>query len=129
MDPLLGSIILFAGNFTPRGWAACNGQILSIAQNNALFALLGTTYGGDGMTTFALPDLRGRVPIGFGQGNGLTNVALGEAAGAEKITLTVAQMPQHSHTLNGAGNDANASDPTNAVMAKTGGLSNIYGKR
>jgi microcystin-dependent protein len=98
MDPLLASIILFAGNFAPRGWAFCSGQILSIAQNTALFSLLGTTYGGNGQTTFALPDLRGRTPIGPGQGPGLPNVSLGEVSGATSQTLLVTQMPAHTHT-------------------------------
>lgn len=97
MDPILGQIILFAGNYAPSGWAFCNGQLLPIQQNTALFSLLGTTYGGDGRTTFALPDLRGRAPIHFGQGVGLTNYNLGETGGAETVTLTQAEMPAHSH--------------------------------
>src|SRR5438105_10342167 len=98
-EPFLGQIMLFGGNFAPRGWAFCNGQIMSIAQNTALFSLLGTTYGGDGITTFALPDLRGRAPVGQGQGPGLSNITLGEASGTESITLTIANMPGHNHTL------------------------------
>lgn len=103
MDPILGSIILFAGTFVPRGWADCNGAILPIAQNQALFSLLGITYGGNGTTTFALPDLRGRVPVGIGQGPGLTNHTLGEMAGVETVTLTTNQIPAHTHTIS-AGN-------------------------
>ena len=91
---------MFAGNFAPRGWAFCNGQILSIAQNTALFSILGTTYGGNGQTTFALPDLRGRVPMHPGQGPGLTNHTLGEVAGSETTTLLSSNMPQHTHALN-----------------------------
>jgi len=107
MEPLLGSLLLFAGNFAPRGWMFCNGQLLPIAQNTALFSLLGTTYGGDGMTTFALPDLRGRMPIGWGQGPGLSNYDLGEQAGMENVTLTISNMPAHNHPLLGAsGNGA-----------------------
>lgn len=100
MDPILGTIIIFAGNFEPRGWAFCNGQTLSISQNSALFSLLGTMYGGDGVTTFQLPDLRGRVPMHSGNGNGLTPRVQGEVLGSETVSLTAAQMPQHSHDLN-----------------------------
>ncbi len=96
-EPFIAEIIMFAGNFAPRGWAICQGQILSIAQNTALFSLLGTTYGGNGQTTFALPDLRGRTPIGTGQGPGLSNIQLGEVSGAESVTLTQAQLPSHNH--------------------------------
>ncbi|MGH8558230.1 MAG: phage tail protein [Methylococcales bacterium] len=101
---------MFGGNFAPRGWALCNGQIMSIAQNTALFSLLGTTYGGDGQTTFALPDLRGRVPINPGQGPGLSNYILGEASGTESVTLTVSEMPAHNHLL--AANSALGSLPS-----------------
>ena len=96
-EPFLGEIYLVAFNFSPRGYAFCAGQILPIAQNTALFSLLGTTYGGNGTTTFALPDLRGRVPVGRGQGPGLSNVNLGEVGGSENQTLTQNQMPAHGH--------------------------------
>ena len=96
-EPYIGQITLFAGNFAPRGWAFCQGQILSIAQNTALFSILGTTYGGNGQTTFALPDLRGRTPIGQGQGPGLPSVTLGEMAGSPTQTLTISQIPAHTH--------------------------------
>lgn len=99
MEPFLGEIKMFGGNFAPRGYAFCQGQLLSIAQNTALFSLLGTTYGGNGQTTFGLPDLRGRSPVGIGQGPGLSPVNLGEVSGVENTTLTVNQMPQHSHTV------------------------------
>lgn len=99
MEPFLAQIMLFGGNFTIRGWAQCDGTLLSIAQNSALFSLLGTTYGGNGQTTFALPDLRGRVAIGQGQAVGGSNYTLGEAAGFEQVTLTVQQMPIHHHAL------------------------------
>jgi microcystin-dependent protein len=101
MDVYLGLIFLFGGNFAPRGFAFCNGQLLAISQNAALFSILGTTYGGDGQQTFALPDLRGRAPIGFGQGQGLTNFTLGEVGGAESATLLAANLPAHTHTLMG----------------------------
>lgn len=97
MEPLMGTVMLWAPNFAPRGWAFCSGQLMPIAQYSALFSLLGTTYGGDGRTTFALPDLRGRVPVGAGQSPGLSNQRLGEKGGAEQVTLTSAQMPSHTH--------------------------------
>jgi microcystin-dependent protein len=99
MDPFIGQLMLFAGNFAPRGWAFCNGQLLPINQNTALFSLLGTTYGGDGRNTFGLPDLRGRVPIGMGQGPGFANIQQGEMAGSPTVTLTSAQMPAHNHAV------------------------------
>lgn len=97
MDPFLAEIVIFAGNFAPRGWAYCDGQLMSINANSALFSLLGTTYGGDGRTTFALPDLRGRTPVGPRHGPGLSSYTLGQRGGVETVTLTVQQMPSHSH--------------------------------
>lgn len=111
-DCMMASMSLFAGNFAPRNWMFANGQILSIAQNTALFSLLGTTYGGNGQTTFALPDLRGRVPIGPGQGPGLTNRELGEQGGAEYRTLSALQMPIHNHALNASTATATSSSPS-----------------
>lgn len=99
MEGYIAQIILFAGTFAPRGWAFCQGQILSISQNTALFSLLGTTYGGNGQTTFALPDLRGRAPIGTGQGPGLSSISLGQMAGTENVTLLITQLPAHTHTV------------------------------
>jgi len=98
--PYLSEIKLFPFNFAPRNWALCAGQLLPINQNQALFALLGTTYGGNGVTTFALPDLRGRAPAGFGQGPGLASYVLGERSGAEAVALAIAEMPAHTHTVN-----------------------------
>lgn len=126
MDPLLASIVLFAGNFAPRGWAFCQGQILSIAQNTALFSLLGTTYGGNGQTTFALPDLRGRVPIQQGQGPGLSDYTLGEAGGTENVTLLVSNMPAHNHLLNVSTAAGTVSSPQNALLGNTGALDKEY---
>ena len=120
-EPYIAQITLFAGTFPPRGWAFCNGQILSIAQNTAPFSLIGTTYGGNGQTTFALPDLRGRVPLHAGQGPGLTNRTLGEMGGEEAVTLTQPQIPQHSHTANATSEDATSSKPGGAVPAGGGG--------
>ena len=107
-SPFLAQITLFAGNFAPRGWAFCQGQILPIAQNTALFSLLGTTYGGNGQTTFALPDLRGRVPIQPGQGPGLSPYSLGELGGVENVTLLQTQMPAHNHTTQVTSNASSA---------------------
>ena len=95
--PIIGEIRLFAGNFAPRSWMFCQGQLLSIAQNTALFSILGTTYGGNGQTTFALPDLRGRVPINPGQGPGLPPYTLGEQGGTPTHTLISPEMPAHAH--------------------------------
>jgi microcystin-dependent protein len=132
-EPFIGQVLLFAGNFAPKGWAMCNGQLMSIAQNTALFSILGTTYGGDGVTTFALPDLRGRAAVNAGQGPGLSNYVLGEATGTEAVTLTVNQIPAHTHTLFGASGPPSGSDrgiesqatankvPSNDEMAPTGG--------
>jgi microcystin-dependent protein len=97
MEGFLGQIVLFAGNFAPRSWALCQGQILAIATNTALFSILGTTYGGNGQTTFALPDLRSRVPVGQGQGPGLSSYSLGQQGGDESVTLTINEMPAHNH--------------------------------
>lgn len=97
-EPLLGGACIFAGNFNPRGYALMQGQLLAISQNDALFSILGTTYGGDGRTTFALPDTRGRVVIGPGQGPGLSNYPLGAKGGAERVTLGTNQMPAHNHS-------------------------------
>ena len=98
MDGVIGTILLFAGNFAPRGWALCQGQLMPISQYQALFSILGTTYGGDGRTTFALPDLRGRMAIQQGQGPGLQHYQLGARGGVENVTLTQTQIPTHSHT-------------------------------
>ncbi len=122
-DPFLGMIIIVPYNFAPRNWAFCQGQLLSIAQNTALFSLLGTTYGGNGQTTFALPDLRGRVPNSAGQGPGLSNYSLGQQAGTESTTLSVNTMPGHTHTfapLASEGEVSGGGSPGNAVNAKGG---------
>jgi microcystin-dependent protein len=126
MEPYLAMIIMFGGNFPIRGWALCQGQLLPISQNSALFALLGTTFGGNGTTNFALPDLRGRVPMGQGQGPGLQSYVLGEVGGTESTTLTSAQMPIHVHGLTGSSLSGNASLPTGAVPANSGALDKEY---
>lgn len=103
MEPYLALICIFGGNFEIRGWAFCQGQLLPISQNTALFSLLGTTYGGNGQTTFSLPDLRGRAPIGIGQGPGLSNYVQGQSGGHESTTLLITNMPQHTHTADVSG--------------------------
>lgn len=98
-EGFIGELKMFAGNFAPRGWALCEGQLLSISENQALFSILGTTYGGDGRTTFALPDLRGRTPVGAGRGPGLSEVRQGRKMGAETTTLTTQNLPSHNHRI------------------------------
>jgi microcystin-dependent protein len=115
--PLLAEIRMFAGNFAPRGYALCNGQLMSIAQNQALFSLLGTTYGGDGITTFALPNLQGRVPIHAGNGAGLSPYFEGQQAGTESITLNVTQLPIHNHLVNSVGGGGNQAAPAGNLPA------------
>jgi microcystin-dependent protein len=119
VEPYIGEIMMWGGNFAPRGWAFCNGQVLSIAQNSALFSILGNAYGGDGQTTFALPDLRGRVPMHWGDGPGLTPRTLGEAAGSEAVTLLSTQMPAHNHTLNASGANADSDSPQGGLLAQS----------
>ncbi len=121
MDPFIGEIVMFGGNFAPRGWALCEGQLLPISQNSALFSILGTTYGGDGRTTFALPDLRGRAPIQQGNGPGLPDYRLGQKGGRENVTLTVNELPSHNHgvQIHVSEEDANTDDPSGAYPAIT----------
>jgi len=125
-DPYIGQIILVPYNFAPVGWARCDGQLLSIAQYSALFSLLGTQFGGDGQSTFALPDLRGRVPMGAGTGLGLTPTTVGEIKGTETNTLSVSQMPSHSHTVNAVTSEGNQNTPTGNVLADTKLLDKEY---
>ena len=124
MEPFIGQIMMVGFNYPPRGWALCDGQLLQIAQFNALFALLGTTYGGDGRTTFALPDLRGRFPIHQGSGPGLTPRTLGQRSGAENSVLNVNNLAAHSHTgkIVASGDPANTNDPTDNAL----GLAEAY---
>lgn len=117
--PYLGEIRLFAGNFQPRGWAFCDGRLLSIAQDSALFSLLGTIYGGDGQSTFGLPDLRGRVPLNQGQGPGLSSYTIGQAAGTQTVTLQTSQMPAHSHALVATTATGSVTTPGPSVMLAT----------
>jgi microcystin-dependent protein len=122
-EPFIGEIKMFGGNFAPRGYAFCDGQLLSIAQNTALFSLLGTTYGGDGRTTFGLPDLRSRVPVHAGTGPGLSQYRLGQKAGAETVTLTVPNLPPHNHAALAAGPAGNANDAIGNIWADDAGVS------
>lgn len=130
VDPFIGSISMVGFNFAPIGWLACDGSLLPIAQYDVLYALIGTTYGGDGVNTFALPDLRGRVPIHVGQGPGLSNRVIGQTAGAEAVTLTVNQIPQHTHSAPGIGQasslPATHTDPVGHVFAVPVDGSNAY---
>ncbi|SFW77299.1 Microcystin-dependent protein [Sinomicrobium oceani] len=128
MDEFIGVIKLFAGNFPPKDWAFCNGQLLSIASNSALFSILGTTYGGDGITTFALPDLRGRVPVhnGDSQGPGLQYVDLGEAGGTNTNTLLTSNIPPHNHAIRANNQAGNSADPSNNYPANTGAVDKEY---
>ena len=117
MDPYVAEIRMFAGNYAPTGWAECNGQLLPISQNTALFSLLGTTYGGDGKSTFALPNLQSRIPLhtGGGPGPGLSERFLGEEPGVESVTLLQSEIAMHTHTVSGSSNDTNAQSPQNAA--------------
>jgi len=117
-EPFLGEITMFAGNFAPRSWALCDGQLLAITQNSALFSLLGTIYGGDGRTTFGLPELRGRVPIHQGNGPGLSNRPIGQKAGSEQVTVSANQRPIHTHAFRGSGDIASSPNPQGRVVAK-----------
>ena len=124
-EPFVGEIRLFAGNFPPNGWQFCDGQLISIAQNVVLFDLIGTTYGGDGQTTYALPDMRGRVPVHQGN-NGQSNYVAGQAGGVENVTLTPAQMPQHTHAMSASTSAASAAHGPSEVLGSSATMS-LYG--
>ncbi len=126
-EPFVGEVRMFAGNFAPRGWAFCDGQLLAVSQNDALFSLLGTIYGGDGRTTFGLPDLRGRIPIHAGNGPGLSQRRLGAKGGAENVTLTVNQLPSHTHPAQAS--DAPASELLPVGRAPGVAQAQAYGDR
>jgi microcystin-dependent protein len=117
-DPFVAEIRIFAGNFAPRGWATCDGQLLPISQNTALFSLLGTFYGGDGKSTFALPNLQGAAPMHQGQGLGLTERVLGEQGGEQTVTLLQSEIPAHSHSLMGTNQLQQLPDPANHTLAR-----------
>ncbi len=115
-DPYVGELMLVGFTFCPRGWATAEGQLLAINQNQALFSLLGTTFGGNGTTNFALPDLRGSVPLGQGQGPGLSSVAIGERNGTESATLLITNMPAHNHAVNATNLDADKGGPADKIL-------------
>src|SRR5215467_6457926 len=119
-EPFLSEIRIFSFRFAPKGWALCEGQLLPINQNQALFSLLGTYYGGDGKSTFALPDLRGRVPLDAGQGAGLSNYAIGTAGGEESVKLAVGQLPSHAHPVRANSGPSTTKEPAGAFPAKGG---------
>lgn len=119
MEPFIAQIMMFAGTFAPRGWAFCDGLLLPISQNPALFSLLGTTYGGDGRTTFALPDLRGRVPMHAGNGPGLTPRRIGTSLGAESVGLNIEDLPAHSHDLIAVNAPADSDRPSGKMLARS----------
>ncbi len=125
-EPFIGEVKLFAGNFAPRDWAFCDGQLLPIAQNTALFSILGTTYGGDGRTTFGLPDLRGRVAVGPRNGSGLSDYSLGQKTGNESTVLNTSQLPAHSHTVNAVSELGTSNEPSDKYLAQTGLFDNEY---
>jgi len=120
-QPYVGQILIFGGNFAPVGWMLCAGQLLPISEYETLFQLIGTTYGGDGQSTFGLPDLRGRVPIHMGTGNGLSTYIIGQAAGVESVTLTTQQIPTHNHFAIAANSSGNAKTPQGTILANEGG--------
>jgi microcystin-dependent protein len=118
-EPFVGEIRMFAGNFAPQGWAFCDGQLLAVSQNDALFSLFGTVYGGDGRTTFGLPDLRGRVPMHAGTGPGLSQRRLGARGGTETATVAVDQIPSHTHQMKASGDLAGRANPQDNLPAKS----------
>ncbi|HWF07002.1 MAG TPA: tail fiber protein [Bryobacteraceae bacterium] len=117
-QPYLGAIFIFAGNFAPRGYQLCQGQLLPISQNTALFSILGTTYGGNGTSTFALPDLRGRIPVGVGSGPGLNPIEQGELSGVQNVTILTSNMPAHNHLINAADSGGGLSSPKASFLAQ-----------
>src|SRR5689334_3213432 len=127
-SPFLGQISLFGFNFAPRGWAFCQGQILAISQNQALFALLGTTYGGNGQTTFALPNLQGRLAVGWGQGAGLSNYDLGQTGGEDAHTLNISELAAHNHAITASSNPGSIAKPAGQELAAApAAAGNLYG--
>jgi microcystin-dependent protein len=126
-QPYVGEIKMFAGTFAPAGWMFCEGQLLSISENETLFNLIGTTYGGDGQSTFALPDLRGRAPVHQGQGSGLSNWVIGQAQGVENVTLIVNQIPAHSHAAGASTANGDSDSPAGRVPARSAAGAPQYG--
>ena len=125
-EPFIGEIFMAGFNFPPQGWAACDGSILPISQYDALFALIGTTYGGDGQTTFALPNLQSRMPIHSGQGLGLPNFTLGQTGGVENVTLNLGNVPSHTHTVQVSNNAGTSSTPASNLTLGSGAEAELY---
>ena len=125
-EAMIGEVKMFAGNFAPRGWALCNGQLLQISQNSALFSILGTTYGGDGRTTFALPDLRGRVPVHAGSGTGLIRKQLGQQGGAENVNISVRNLPSHTHAIKAVAEVGDEGLPNGNLLASNSSANRSY---
>lgn len=128
MDQFIGEIRLFAGNFAPRGWAFCNGQLLPLSQYQALYAILGIVYGGDGRTTFAIPDLRGRVPVhsGYSEGPGVDKVEPGQKSGTNTNTLSIGNLPPHNHSIMASNQPGTSGDPSNNFPANSGSTDKEY---
>jgi microcystin-dependent protein len=126
-NPFIGEIRMFGGNFAPSGWSFCNGALVGISQNAALYNLIGTTYGGDGQNTFGLPDLQGRVPVHQGQGAGLSNYGLGQVGGAETVTLSLQQLPSHTHPAMGNPTGAGVANPSNNTWGNSSISNNSFG--
>lgn len=127
-EPYVGEIRVFPYDYAPQGWVLCHGQLMAISQNTALFSIFGTTYGGDGVTTFGIPDLRGRIAVHVGQGSGLSPYALGQRGGTETVTLTLKQLPSHSHPANCLNDSGDTYQPDNTVWAKDAGENPQFGK-
>ncbi|ATD00962.1 MULTISPECIES: phage tail protein [Pseudoalteromonas] len=125
-DPFVGEIRMFAGNFAPRQWAFCNGQLMAISQNDALFSLLGTIYGGDGRSSFGIPDMRGRIPMHWGTGPGLTPRPIGQKMGVESVALTANQIPSHSHTMQASTDSVSSVNPTGTVLGTLDAADTMY---
>jgi microcystin-dependent protein len=125
-DPFIGEVRFVGFDFAPRGWAKCDGQLLAVSDNEALFSIIGTIYGGDGRTTFALPDMRGRTPVHEGNGPGLTTYRLGQKTGTEQTFVSTAQLPSHSHTANASRQSARTTDATDGALARTRSNLKIY---
>lgn len=126
VTPYVGEVRMFAGDFAPMGWALCSGQLVSLAEYQVLFTLLGTSYGGDGVNTFGIPDLRGRAPIHFGTGPGQPAVAFAQKSGTEQVTMIQAQMPTHSHPIGALNTGGNSTTPVGTTFANTGAGDNEY---
>lgn len=123
-QPYVGQILMFAGTFAPAGWMICQGQTIPISENETLFNLIGTTYGGDGQSTFQLPDMQGRVPVHMGQGGGLSNYVIGQSGGVESVTLNVQQIPQHNHMVYTNNNQGSVSTPNSGTIMSSQNIGN-----